>query len=61
MIGDHDVVNTLASVDQARAMIPAIEIEIVSDAGHILTMDQPEYVMDRIIRFLSKEARQLSG
>ena len=54
MIGDKDVINTQKAVARARSLIQDIETEIVQGAGHILTIDRPEYVTKRIIDYLLK-------
>ena len=53
MIGDHDIVNNQASLQKARRLMPNITAELVTQAGHLVSMDQPEYVNNRIIEFLS--------
>lgn len=53
LIGDHDVVNNENSINRAKRLIARLDAEIIKDAGHILTIDQPQYVNDLILRYLS--------
>jgi len=39
-------------VDHARQLIPHIEAAIITSAGHMLTTDQTEEVMRRVMIFL---------
>jgi pimeloyl-ACP methyl ester carboxylesterase len=53
LIGDGEVLyDARSAIDRARRLIPHIEAEIICDAGHMLSADQPEMVVDRIARFL---------
>jgi len=53
LIGDHDKLNPLSVLRQARQMIPHIQTEIIPNAGHFLSMEQPELVDARILEFLT--------
>ena len=49
------VVPDLDSVmERATRLIPRIEAEIIPNAGHALSFDQPESVDARILRFLKQ-------
>ena len=53
LIGDREVLYDAGSaIDRARQLIPHIEAEIIPDAGHMLSADQPEMIVDRILQFL---------
>jgi pimeloyl-ACP methyl ester carboxylesterase len=39
--------------------MPNIQAEIIPDAGHIPSMDQPEMVNERILKFLNKNFHAL--
>ena len=53
LIGDREVLyDARCAVDRARQLILHIEAEISPNAGHMLSTDQPELVIDRIVRFL---------
>jgi pimeloyl-ACP methyl ester carboxylesterase len=53
LIGDREVLyDAKSAADRARQLIPHIEAEIITDAGHMLSTDQPEAVMNRMLRFL---------
>jgi pimeloyl-ACP methyl ester carboxylesterase len=55
LIGDHDRLNPPQVIEQAKGMIRQIEAEIIPNAGHMLSMEQPELVDERILRFLAKD------
>jgi pimeloyl-ACP methyl ester carboxylesterase len=52
LIGDHDRLNPPMAIARARQLIAHIETEIVPDAGHMLSMEQPENVDGRVLKFL---------
>jgi pimeloyl-ACP methyl ester carboxylesterase len=53
IIGEKEgMYDAQAAVARARQLIPSIESEIIPNAGHMLTRDQPEKVIARILRFL---------
>ncbi len=53
LIGDTETLyEPRAAADRARKLIPHIEAEIIPDAGHMLITDQPEAVLNHIMRFL---------
>ncbi len=53
LIGDHDKLNPPGVIERARQMIPYIEAAVVPDAGHMLSIEQPERVDAYILEFLS--------
>jgi pimeloyl-ACP methyl ester carboxylesterase len=53
LIGDHDRLNRPRVIEQARQMIPHIEAEIIPQAGHMLSMEQPELVNARLMKFFA--------
>jgi pimeloyl-ACP methyl ester carboxylesterase len=55
LIGDQDRLNPPEVIDKAKKSIYHIESEIIPDAGHFLSMEQPDFVNSRILNFLSKE------
>ena len=54
LIGDHDRLNSPRVIQTARQMIPHIETGIIPDAGHMLSMEQPGYVDQRVLDFLAQ-------
>lgn len=46
-------------IEQAKSMIPQIEAEIIPNAGHMLSMEQPELVDERILRFFAKNTHKI--
>jgi pimeloyl-ACP methyl ester carboxylesterase len=55
LIGDREVLyDARSAIDRARRLIPHIVAEIVPNAGHMLSTDQPELVTSRIMRFLTQ-------
>ncbi len=52
LIGDQDRLNPPKAIERARQLIPHIETEIIPKAGHLLSMEQPECVDMRVLKFL---------
>ncbi len=58
LIGDREVLyDAKSAVNRARQLIPHIEAEIIPNAGHMLSTDQPELVICRVLRFLQDTDR----
>jgi len=55
LIGDQDRLNPPRTIELASQMIPHIETEIIPTAGHLLSMEQPELVDARLLRFLARK------
>jgi pimeloyl-ACP methyl ester carboxylesterase len=53
LTGDHDRLNPPRAIEQARKMIPHLESGIIPRAGHLLSMEQPGCVDQRILNFLA--------
>jgi pimeloyl-ACP methyl ester carboxylesterase len=53
LIGDHDKLNPPSMLEQARQVITQIQAEIIPNAGHFLSMEQPELVDARVLEFLT--------
>jgi len=55
LLGEHEVMyDPQSALLRASALVPGIEAEIVKNAGHVVSMEQPEYVNQRVLRFLAK-------
>ncbi|WP_418513134.1 alpha/beta fold hydrolase [Corallibacter sp.] len=54
LVGDDDMINTPKSIDIAKESIKDAEGEVISQAGHFLSIDQAEIVNQIIIEFLNK-------
>ena len=52
LLGDHDKLNPPSVIARARQAISHIQAEIIPNAGHMLSMEQPERVGSRILSFL---------
>jgi pimeloyl-ACP methyl ester carboxylesterase len=53
LVGEREALyDARSAVARARQLMPHIEAEIIPNAGHMLTLDQPEMVIGRIARFL---------
>jgi pimeloyl-ACP methyl ester carboxylesterase len=52
LIGDQDRLNPPKSLERAKRVIPNLEGEIIPQAGHFLSMEQPQAVNARILEFL---------
>ena len=57
MLGEREVIYApQTALARARNLLPDIEADIISGAGHALNFDQPEIVNQRILEFLKKHA-----
>jgi pimeloyl-ACP methyl ester carboxylesterase len=54
LIGDQDRLNPPKAIERARRTIPHLEAGIIKQAGHLLSMEQPDDVDGRIIQFLAE-------
>ena len=54
LIGGQDKLNPPTVIERARQMIPHIAADIIPHAGHFLSMEQPESVNMRVLRFLTE-------
>lgn len=55
LLGEHEVIyDPQSAFNRASALVPGIEAEIIKHAGHVLSMEQPEYVNERVLRFLDQ-------
>lgn len=52
LIGDKDVINSEESLERAKKYLVNSKTQIIKDAGHFLTIDQPKITNDAIINFL---------
>jgi len=52
LIGDRDVINSEESLERAKKYLINSKTQIIKDAGHFLTIDQPKVVNDAMINFL---------
>ena len=60
LVGDSEILyDPRKALQRASQLIPHIETELVSHAGHLLHSDQPEKVNESILRFL--EAKDQSA
>ncbi|TWM34342.1 putative carboxylesterase nap [Bacillus paralicheniformis] len=55
LLGEHEVIyDPQSALHRASTFVPGIEAEIIKQAGHVLSMEQPQYVNERVLRFFSK-------
>jgi pimeloyl-ACP methyl ester carboxylesterase len=55
LVGGREVIyDPKAAIKRAIKLIPHIEAELISGAGHALNLDQPEMVNQRLLAFLEK-------
>ena len=53
VIGDREAMyDARSAADRAHRLMPHVEVEVIANAGHMLTSDQPEVVAGRVMRFL---------
>jgi 3-oxoadipate enol-lactonase len=52
--GEHDVPGFLAMTETLARRLPAAEVVLVKDAGHMVNMEQPDVVNDMLTQFLRR-------
>ncbi|NRS48084.1 alpha/beta fold hydrolase [Brevibacillus sp. HB2.2] len=53
LLSEQEVIyDPQSALHRASSFVPGIEAEIVKNAGHVLSMEQPAYVNGRVLRFL---------
>ncbi|GGG46303.1 alpha/beta fold hydrolase [Bizionia arctica] len=52
LIGDDDMINNDKTISMAKKLIPYGQGETIENAGHFLSVDQPEVVDQKILQFL---------
>jgi len=58
LVGDSEILyDPRRALKQAKKLIPHIETELVSHAGHLLNSDQPEKVVETVLRFLGANSK----
>ncbi len=50
--GKDGLIGSTTSATRRARLIPGSEVEILPNAGHVLSIDEPDFVGDRIIAFL---------
>ncbi|MFB0636895.1 alpha/beta fold hydrolase [Bacillus rugosus] len=56
MFGEYEVMyHQQMALERASVLVPGIQAEIVKNAGHLLSLEQPEYVNQRVLSFLRGE------
>jgi pimeloyl-ACP methyl ester carboxylesterase len=51
---DHPIGNAKEVADRTKRLIPHVQVEIVPNAGHMMSTENPEFVNARILRFLQE-------
>lgn len=55
LLGDHEIIYDIdEAIDRAKNLIPTIETAVIPNAGHVLSLDQPDLVNRRILAFLGE-------
>lgn len=54
LIGDDDMINSEKTIEKTKEILPYGRGEIISNAGHFLSLDQSEVVNEKIILFLKE-------
>ena len=53
LIGEKEVIlSAPKAIDRAKLLMPDIRAEMIPEASHMLSMDQPEMVNERILKYL---------
>ena len=53
LIGDNDIINNESGLERAKKLIPGVETGTVKNAGHFLSIDQPDVVNKLVMDFLN--------
>ncbi|MCY9376902.1 alpha/beta hydrolase [Bacillus sp. T17B1] len=54
MFGEYEVrYHQQMALERASVLVPGIQAEIVKNTGHLLSLERPEYVNQRVLSFLS--------
>ncbi len=54
-VGDQEVIyDAQKAIERANRLMPNIETELVADCGHVVSMEKPEFVNQRVLAFLEK-------
>lgn len=62
LMGDQECFfDARRAVARAKALIPDVVAEVVPNAGHAMTMDQPEYLAHRVMEFLGDPRQNTEG
>jgi pimeloyl-ACP methyl ester carboxylesterase len=55
ILGDQErIYDPVSAIDRARRLLPHVETELLSNAGHLPGLQVPERVNDRILEFLAR-------
>ena len=54
IVGANDVMTPVRYAEYLGRELPDAEVVVVPDAGHFVTLEQPEAVNDAIARFLAR-------
>ena len=57
LIGDEDIINDDKSIEKAKETLPHSFTEIITNAGHFLSIDQNNVVNSKILEFLNFKNR----
>jgi pimeloyl-ACP methyl ester carboxylesterase len=61
MFGDKEIIcDPILALDRAESLIPSVQVELVQNAGHVLNLEQPELIDQRILGLL-EDAEQSSS
>lgn len=55
LVGDHDILNKPEIIEIASKTLPNVDAAVIHNAGHFITMDQPQEVDKRVMEFLQKK------
>jgi len=61
LMGEKEVIlSAPKAIDRAKRLMPDVHAEMIPEAGHMLSMDQPEMVNERILKYC-KSSLSLPG
>jgi len=52
LVGDHDIADNQAAAGAAQALIPGSRREVIDDAGHLMQLEHPRELAERIADFV---------
>jgi pimeloyl-ACP methyl ester carboxylesterase len=52
LIGDQDIINNEDALKRAKGLVPGIKTDVIKNAGHFLSFDEPETVNKMVMKFL---------
>lgn len=56
LLGENEVMyNPIEAMERAKSFIPNIDVEIVEGAGHLLSMEKPDSINERVLNYFQEK------